>query len=51
QEFASRIGVPSDDFASYLKGEVSPSAALIVRMRNLADRFEKMRSTRRDPRD
>ncbi len=51
QEFASRIGVPSDDLASYLKGETSPSASLIVRMKKLADRFEKMRSTRRDSRD
>lgn len=51
QEFASRIGVPAADFASYLKGETSPSAAMIVRMRNLADRFDKMRTARRDPRD
>ncbi len=48
QEFASRIGVPSEDFAAYLQGKASPSAALIVRMRNLADRFDKMRSARRD---
>jgi DNA-binding transcriptional regulator YiaG len=48
QEFASRIGVPSDDFAAYLSGKTSPSAALMVRMRKLADRFAKMRSTRRD---
>ncbi len=48
QEFASRIGVANNDFAAYLSGETSPSAALMVRMRKLADRFAKMRSTRRD---
>lgn len=48
QEFASRIGVPNNDFAAYLHGDTSPSAALMVRMRRLADRFAKMRSTRRD---
>ena len=50
QEFASRIGVPNNDFAAYLSGDTSPSAALMVRMRRLADRFAKMRSTRRDDR-
>jgi len=50
QEFASRIGVPNNDFAAYLHGDTSPSAALMVRMRRLADRFAKMRSTRRDDR-
>jgi hypothetical protein len=50
QEFASRIGVPNNDFAAYLAGDTSPSAALMVRMRRLADRFAKMRSTRRDDR-
>lgn len=48
QEFASRIGVPGEEFASYLNGETSPSASLIVRMRNLADRFDRMRTARRD---
>ena len=51
QEFASRIGVPNNDFAAYLSGETSPSAALMVRMRNLAERFSKMRSTRRDDKE
>jgi hypothetical protein len=51
QEFASRIGVPNTDFASYLNAETSPSAAMIVRMRNLADRFDRMRAARRDSRD
>jgi hypothetical protein len=50
-EFASRIGVPNDDFASYLRGETSPSASLMVRMRKLSDRFAKMRSTRREGQD
>lgn len=50
QEFASRIGVANNDFAAYLHGDTSPSAALMVRMRRLADRFAKMRSTRRDDR-
>lgn len=49
-EFASRIGVQSDDFAAYLSGTTSPSAALMVRMRKLADRFAKMRTARRDDR-
>lgn len=44
QEFASRIGVPNKDFASYLSGETSPPASLMVRMRKLSDRFAKMRS-------
>ena len=48
QEFASRIGVPNDDFSTYLSGETSPSAALMVRMRKLADRFAKMRTAHRD---
>ena len=42
--------MPNNDFAAYLAGETSPSAALMVRMRRLADRFAKMRSTRRDDR-
>lgn len=46
QEFASRVGVPNDDFAAYLSGETSPSASLMVRMRKLSDRFAKMRSAR-----
>jgi hypothetical protein len=46
QEFASRIGVPSKDFAAYLGGETSPPASLMVRMRKLSDRFAKMRTSR-----
>jgi hypothetical protein len=45
-EFASRIGVPSTDFAAYLTGETSPPASLMIRMRRLSDRFAKMRNQR-----
>jgi hypothetical protein len=45
-EFASRIGIPSPDFAAYLSAESSPSASLMVRMRRLSDRFAKMRNQR-----
>jgi hypothetical protein len=48
QEFASRIGVPGDDFATYLSGQTSPPASLMVRMRKLSDRFAKMHSAHRD---
>jgi hypothetical protein len=43
-EFASRIGVPSKDFAAYVAGETSPTASLMIRMRRLSDRFAKMRN-------
>ena len=46
QEFASRIGVPAEDFAAYLDGTTSPSASLMIRMRRLSDRFAKMRAQR-----
>jgi hypothetical protein len=46
QEFASRIGVPNADFAAYLRGETSPPASLMIRMRRLSDRFAKMRNQR-----
>jgi len=46
REFASRIGASSEDLAAYLAGDVSPSAAQIVRMRRLADRFAKMKAQR-----
>jgi DNA-binding transcriptional regulator YiaG len=45
-EFASRIGVPSTDFAAYLNGKTSPPASLMIRMRRLSDRFAKMRNQR-----
>lgn len=47
-EFASRIGVPPADLAVYLKGEISPPASLMIRMRRLSDRFAKMRAHRPD---
>ena len=46
QEFASRIGVPAPDLATYLDGAVSPPASLMIRMRRLSDRFAKMRAQR-----
>ncbi|MDT5287363.1 MAG: hypothetical protein QOF88_2252 [Mycobacterium sp.] len=48
QEFASRIGVPADQFTAYLDGSTSPSASLMIRIRRLSDRFAKMRSERAD---
>jgi hypothetical protein len=45
-EFASRIGVPSEEFDKYLSGATSPSASLMIRMRRLSDRFAKMRAQR-----
>ena len=44
QEFASRIGVPSEDLAEYLNGTLSPSASLMIRIRRLSDRFVKVKS-------
>ena len=46
QEFASRIGVPATDFATYLSGAVSPPASLMIRMGRLSERFAKMRTHR-----
>ncbi len=46
QEFASRIGASPDDVAAYLDGSTSPTAALMLRMRRLSDRFVKMKSDR-----
>jgi hypothetical protein len=45
-EFASRIGVPSKEFAAYVAGTTSPPASLMIRMRRLSDRFAKMRDQR-----
>jgi hypothetical protein len=47
-EFASRIGVPSEQFTKYLSGATSPSASLMIRMRRLSDRFAKIRAQRAD---
>ena len=46
QEFASRIGVPAEDFATYLRGTASPPASLMIRMGRLSERFAKMRNHR-----
>ncbi|OBG20497.1 hypothetical protein A5765_22860 [Mycolicibacterium celeriflavum] len=48
QEFASRIGVHAADFAAFVSGKTSPSAALMVRMKRLSERFARMRSNRPD---
>ena len=45
-EFASRIGVGAQELSTYVAGTTSPSAALLVRMRRLSDRFARMRSAR-----
>lgn len=47
-EFASRIGIPADQFATYLQGTNSPAASLMIRMRRLSDRFAKMRNGQPD---
>ena len=44
QEFASRIGVASEELDAYLDGTTSPSAGLMIRMRRLSDRFVKVKS-------
>ena len=46
QEFASRIGVAAEELTAYLDGSTSPSAALMIRMRRLSDRFVKVKSAR-----
>ncbi len=46
QEFASRIGVAPEDLTGYLDGSTSPTAALMIRMRRLSDRFVKVKSAR-----
>jgi len=46
REFASRVGVSGEELATFLDGEVSPSASQMVRMHRLADRFAKMKAQR-----
>ena len=46
QEFASRIGVPTEDLLLYLEGRVSPRASLVIRIRRLSDRFARIRNRR-----
>ena len=46
REFASRSGVSGEDLATYIEGAASPSAAQMVRMRRLSDRFAKMKAQR-----
>lgn len=38
-ELAARIGTSASRLSTYLNGKVTPSAALMVRMRRLADRL------------
>ena len=45
-EFASRIGVSAEELAAYLDGSTSPTAALMIRIRRLSDRFVKVKSSR-----
>lgn len=46
QEFASRIGVSNESFATYLEGKTSPPASLLLRMQRLSDRFAKIAAQR-----
>ncbi|BCZ21383.1 XRE family transcriptional regulator [Mycobacterium senriense] len=46
QEFASRIGVTAEELGSYLDGSTSPTAALMIRIRRLSDRFVKVKAAR-----
>ena len=46
EEFASRIGVSPEDLGTYLDGSISPTSALMIRMRRLSDRFVKVKSAR-----
>jgi hypothetical protein len=43
-EFALRIGVKPEILASYLDGDLSPSACQIIRMQRLSKRFAKAKS-------
>lgn len=45
-EFASRIGVSNESFATYLEGTTSPPASLLLRMQRLSDRFAKLSAQR-----
>ncbi|MCA2241309.1 MULTISPECIES: helix-turn-helix domain-containing protein [Mycobacterium] len=46
REFASRIGVSAEELGGYLDGSTSPTAALMIRIRRLSDRFVKVKSGR-----
>lgn len=45
-EFASRIGVPIDEFTGWLDKVGTPSASMMIRMRRLSDRFARIRAQR-----
>lgn len=46
QEFASRIGLSAEVFATYLEGRDCPAASMMIRMRRLSDRFAKIHDER-----
>lgn len=43
-EFASRIGTSASRLSTYTTGKVTPSAALLIRMRRMAERVEAARA-------
>ncbi|MGK2867051.1 MAG: XRE family transcriptional regulator [Mycobacterium sp.] len=45
-EFASRIGIPLDEFTGWLDAVGTPSASMMIRMRRLSDRFARIRAQR-----
>lgn len=45
-EFASRIGVPGEQFSRWLEAADSPPATMMIRMRRLSDRFARIRAQR-----
>ena len=45
-EFASRIGVPLDEFTGWLDAVGTPAASMMIRMRRLSDRFARIRAQR-----
>ena len=45
-EFASRIGTTTDELSAHLDGRTTPTAAMMLRMRRLSDRFVKTNSER-----
>lgn len=47
-EFASRIGVSPEELGTYLDGSISPTSALMIRIRRLSDRFVRVKSEQPD---
>lgn len=46
-EFATRIGVSGAELGAYIEGRACPTATLLIRMRRLAERFERASAQRR----